>query len=252
MKKMFKEYFILLLLIHIIGDFYFQTNRIAKKKVTSIGWVIVHCLCYLAATIAILVSLYSLKMLWSAIAVAGIHAVIDIVKFYYLKRNNKARNLKKERTVFFLDQIVHIAALIGAAYIFTVDIGEMKMNVSVEHFFDIIGIPVWTVICWYSALLLIHKPANLVVTKLLSIYKPDDKDKEKNDKNAGRLIGTLERIIMLIFISINQYAAIGLVLTAKSIARYDKISRERDFAEYYLLGTLTSTLIVLVISLIVR
>jgi len=249
---MFREYFTLLLLIHILGDFYFQTNNIAKKKATSIGWVIVHCLCYLAAAIAILVSLCSLKMLWSALAIAGLHAVIDIVKFYYLKRNNKSLNLKKERTVFFLDQIVHIAVLIGAAYIFTVDIGEMKINASIEHFFSIIGIPVWTLICWCSALLLIHKPANLVIAKLLSVYKPDDKDKEKNDKNAGRLIGILERVIMLIFISINQYAAIGLVLTAKSIARYDKISREKDFAEYYLLGTLISTLIVLVVSFMIR
>lgn len=47
---------------------------------------------------------------------------------------------------------------------------------------------------------------------------------------------------MLIFITISQYSAIGLVLTAKSIARYDKISHEQDFAEYYLLGTLLSTI----------
>lgn len=32
-------------------------------------------------------------------------------------------------------------------------------------------------------------------------------------------------------------SAIGLVLTAKSIARYGRISKEKNFAEYYLLGT---------------
>lgn len=45
----------------------------------------------------------------------------------------------------------------------------------------------------------------------------------------------------MIFIAMNQYAALGLVLTAKSIARYDKIAKDEKFAEYYLLGTLLST-----------
>jgi len=84
------------------------------------------------------------------------------------------------------------------------------------------------------------------------IYKPENKDKDKNkDNNAGRFIGTVERIIMLILLSIGQYSAIGLVLTAKSIARYDRISKEKDFAEYYLLGTLLSTVIVIVCSFII-
>jgi Protein of unknown function (DUF3307) len=249
---MFKEYFTLLLLTHILGDFYFQTNNIAKKKAASIKWVIMHCFCYMVTAIVILVSMYSMKMFWSAAAIAGIHAVIDIAKYDYLKRKNSPHNFKKERTVFFTDQIIHVVTLIGVAYICTVYFGEMNINESIEHFFSIIGVPVWPVICWCSALLLIHKPANLVITKLLSVYRPESKDNEKNDKNAGRFIGTLERMIMLIFISINQYAAIGLVLTAKSIARYDKISQEKDFAEYYLLGTLLSTVIVLVISFIVR
>lgn len=56
------------------------------------------------------------------------------------------------------------------------------------------------------------------------------------------------RIIILMFLSIDQYSAIGLVLTAKSIARYDKIAHEPEFAEYYLLGTLLSTVVAIVIS----
>lgn len=47
---------------------------------------------------------------------------------------------------------------------------------------------------------------------------------------------------------IGEYSAIGLVLTAKSIARYDKIAHEPEFAEYYLLGTLLSTVIAIGIS----
>lgn len=44
---------------------------------------------------------------------------------------------------------------------------------------------------------------------------------------------------------VGQYAAIGFVLAAKSVARYDRISKDQVFAEYYLLGTLLSTLLVM-------
>lgn len=64
------------------------------------------------------------------------------------------------------------------------------------------------------------------------------------------MIGTIERIIMLFFLLIKQYSSVGLVLTAKSIARYNKISEDKEFAEYYLLGTLLSTICVLLISMI--
>ena len=80
-------------------------------------------------------------------------------------------------------------------------------------------------------------------------YKPEDKKKDDTIK-AGRMIGTVERIIMLFFLSIKQYSSVGLVLTAKSIARYNKIAEDQKFAEYYLLGTLLSTICVLVVSLI--
>ena len=108
------------------------------------------------------------------------------------------------------------------------------------------------IILWVLSLLIINKPANITIQKLLIKYKPEKKENQKRDKNAGRLIGTVERIIMLILISIGQYSAIGLVLTAKSIARYDRIAKEEDFAEYYLLGTLLSTLIVILCSFLVK
>ena len=53
---------------------------------------------------------------------------------------------------------------------------------------------------------------------------------------------------MTIFLSIGQYSAVGLVLTAKSIARYDKISKDQVFAEYYLLGTLLSSIVAIVVT----
>ncbi len=65
------------------------------------------------------------------------------------------------------------------------------------------------------------------------------------------VIWTVERFIMLLFLSKGQYAAIGFILTAKSIARYDKITKDEKFAEYYLLGILVSTLCVVICSKVI-
>lgn len=71
-------------------------------------------------------------------------------------------------------------------------------------------------------------------------------DKIDTIPGAGARIGLLERIIMGICILFGQFASIGLVFTAKSIARYNKISENPAFAEYYLIGSLFSILSALV------
>lgn len=56
----------------------------------------------------------------------------------------------------------------------------------------------------------------------------------------GRFIGNVERLIVTTLVCLGQYGAIGVILAAKSLARYPQLSDSRDFAEYYLIGTLVS------------
>jgi len=60
---MFKEYFILLLLAHVIGDFYFQTGNMAKRKDSNMMWVIIHSLFYWLSTLLILSPVMSINIL---------------------------------------------------------------------------------------------------------------------------------------------------------------------------------------------
>jgi hypothetical protein len=123
------------------------------------------------------------------------------------------------------------------------------------EFFSVTGISPLSLISWITILLLIWKPSNITIKQLLCLYKPREteitkveeglKEVEESSKTTGGFIGFLERLMILILLSISQYSAIGLVLTAKSIARYNKITESKEFAEYYLLGTLLSTVIVI-------
>lgn len=151
--------------------------------------------------------------------------------------------------VFVSDQVLHILVILIVTY-FSCDYRiETLYNIHIKRIFDRFEISEMFVLGWIIKILLIHKPANILIANILNKYKPEEKQiGASGTKNAGRFIGTLERIIMTIFITINQYSAVGFVLTAKSIARYDKISKEQEFAEYYLLGTLLSTIFAICVS----
>ena len=58
--------------------------------------------------------------------------------------------------------------------------------------------------------------------------------------NAGTIIGILERVIVVVLVLMKAAAAIGFVLTAKSIARIKQLENDDNFIERYLVGTLLS------------
>jgi Protein of unknown function (DUF3307) len=68
---------------------------------------------------------------------------------------------------------------------------------------------------------------------------------------VGATIGVLERILIVVFVLTGSEAAIGFVVAAKTLARF-RLLDDRDFAEYYLLGTLGSVAIAIVTGLVGR
>ncbi|MGI6709115.1 MAG: hypothetical protein ACOX33_08460 [Dethiobacteria bacterium] len=80
------------------------------------------------------------------------------------------------------------------------------------------------------------------VLDLEALRLPGPAGKFGDTRQAGRYIGMLERALILSLALANAFTSIAFVLTAKSIARYKELEN-RDFAEYYLAGTLLSTLL---------
>jgi hypothetical protein len=68
---------------------------------------------------------------------------------------------------------------------------------------------------------------------------------------VGATIGILERILIVILVLTSSEAAIGFVVAAKTLARFRQLD-DRDFAEYYLLGTLASVSVALVTAIVAR
>lgn len=67
----------------------------------------------------------------------------------------------------------------------------------------------------------------------------------------GSTIGILERLLIVTLLLAGAESAIGLVIAAKTIARFRQLD-DRDFAEYYLLGTLASVSVAIITALAAR
>lgn len=68
---------------------------------------------------------------------------------------------------------------------------------------------------------------------------------------VGAAIGILERVLIVVFVLTGTDVAIGFVVAAKTLARF-RLLDDREFAEYYLLGTLGSVAVAIVSALIGR
>lgn len=105
---------------------------------------------------------------------------------------------------------------------------------------------------WILFIIVLLKPVNTKFKIFFDKYASENDKKvmvsgKNNLDGGGAMIGNLERLLIAILMLYGQYGAIGLVFTAKSVTRFDKISKDASFAEYYLIGSLYSMICVLVL-----
>lgn len=108
----------------------------------------------------------------------------------------------------------------------------------------------WGAVGLYAAAYLYICVRGMVVVRAvlelpaLQMRRDEDRSAGAIDIARGRTIGALERAIALTFVLLGQYGALGLIVAAKSVARF-KAMEDREFAEYFLIGTLASLLLAL-------
>jgi hypothetical protein len=85
----------------------------------------------------------------------------------------------------------------------------------------------------------------------LQMRRDEDRTAGAIDIARGRAIGALERALALTLVLIGQYAAVGWIIAAKSLARF-KTLEDREFGEYFLIGTLASFLLALLAGIGMR
>lgn len=69
--------------------------------------------------------------------------------------------------------------------------------------------------------------------------------------NRGRTIGHLERLLMVMVIGLGSYQALAFLIAAKGLIRAKEFE-DREFAEYFILGSLTSAAVALPLGVLVQ
>ena len=235
----------ILISVHLLADFLFQTSTYSEKKRKILKPSLLHCLIYFIVFEIVLLPILQFKKAFLLGMISSVlHFLINFIK-NKLEKSFPQRRL--QIWIFSINQLIHFTILIGMYYIFNLENSVSNLYVKLQAYenFKII-------ILYISVFSIIFEPASVFIRKLFTSISPKTSPKENLEElKAGNIIGKLERIIIAILLLNNQFGVIGFVLTAKSIARFKQIEN-RNFAEKYLIGTLTSFLIVLVTVLILK
>jgi hypothetical protein len=75
------------------------------------------------------------------------------------------------------------------------------------------------------------------LTGLTDVHSPDPVQPIK----AGRIVGSLERLIMAVGLTASSWEVLAAVIALKTVARFKELD-DKHFAEYFLIGSLCSLL----------
>lgn len=235
---------LLLLLAHVLGDFYLQPLSWVKDR---LQWhfkspkLQLHVSVHMGLSLLVILLWQwgygwqhdSLMAVLLALTIGASHYLIDVAKSY---SNNRL-------AAFVLDQLAHLTVLvlIWSAYTdnwqwWPPQLPALWMMIGLTY-------------------LLVLTPASVLIRQLLRSWRPELLALPAQGLLAGgHYIGMLERALLLTFVLLDQFGAIGFLLAAKSIFRFGDLSRAQDvkFTEYVLLGTLLSISISLGLGLVLR
>ena len=241
-----------LIIAHIVGDFYLQTKKSCENKFLYSAKGKSLWLHSLIMGVLSWIAIWDFRGWWLALGIMIIHFLTDWLKSYIQVKWNifkienpehvklvDGTNKRHDLWVFLIDQILHIGVIILFANIWLAANNDWQQFGWLQEFAVSHPLRAKTIV----AMLLALKPANILILLILGACKvtiTPTENEEHGNFHSGELIGWLERGLMLLFVVMSQYEAIGFLIAAKSILRFNEASSGSEKSEYVLTGTLLS------------
>jgi len=220
-----------LLIAHILADFVFQLSSwVGEKKQKGLrGWGFYKHIA--------IVGLLTWIAIWNnpvvAVLVTVTHFIIDYLKIKLDK--------KGELSFFIVDQLLHVLVIV-IAWLYLISGWERMAVVSLSFW---TSFPTILILSGY--LFCIGPSSFLIKFSTQNLIQQAHGD---NVKRGGRLIGIFERIIIYTLVLLNQYEAIGFLITGKSILRF--ADGQKKETEYVLVGTMLSYALAILMGALVN
>lgn len=235
--------FLQLLCAHIVADFYLQSHKMCMHKMqlqTGQGWMCQIGHAFVHGLLAyIFVSDWTNWVLPLLVFVS--HLIIDILKDICLSKiQYQSSDIKSnwECVLFIIDQALHILVL--CILLKYVNIAE---NTAICNILDT------KIMSCVVAYLIVVKPTSILIGKFAQRWQNVLSD-SKGLHDAGMWIGYAERVLALTFMLLGTYEALGFLIAAKSLLRFQETDTKRT--EYVLIGTLLSFGVAVLLGVIIN
>lgn len=209
-----------LLLAHLLTDFILQPTKWIVSR-NSKHFRSVHLYLHGAITAVVAMLFIGVQYWFVVLIILLSHTLIDGWKSY---RGDKIK-------YFLLDQSMHLLIIAACWYFTFLNGGNLKAvwNVINTKNFWIIA----------TAFVFVSQPSGILIGQLTKKWRAQIPNGDSLG-DAGKWIGVIERVIILTLVLHHQYALVGLLLTAKSLLRFNEPNRLEVKTEYLLIGTLIS------------
>jgi hypothetical protein len=234
--------FLAICLAHLLAEFIFQTSRLVeRKRRRQLSAYTLHGLIHYLTAVGITGlllrgSILSLRTHLVLITLALVHLLIELAKMQL----TRSPAIFDGTAAYLSDQGLHLLTIAFAACLLLPgtqfrDLALWLANVrNLPNKF--LAVPViYTAVVFGGGRLIRFLTRSLA--EGVESHSPDKANAQL--QNAGLYIGWLERFLVVTALLLQSPATVGLILTAKAIARYPEFKSER-FAEYFLIGTLLS------------
>lgn len=232
---------------HIVADFLFQSKKLVKiKDESKIKGCFYHLLIvFIVNFLLTLMILDSYKLVFFfSISISIIHIIVDIIKVQF-----QEVSAITDLYIFLIDQCIHFFTIYFVWIRFnnnlTIPVYNWSSSIKLYNFSTsiekILIIIFFYLLVLFAGAILLEKALNVIDIKIL----------DKEEVSIGRYIGIVERALILTLVTFGSISSIGIIFTAKSLARYKELD-EKNFVEYYIFGTLTSLFLALVGGLFLK
>ncbi|MEP6746677.1 MAG: DUF3307 domain-containing protein [Bacteroidota bacterium] len=222
-----------LILAHLLTDFILQpkswVNDRTEKHFASIKLYLHGCITALLAWI-----MMGFQYWLPALIILVTHILIDGWKSYQ----------KNTAAYFLIDQFLHLLVIGGCWYFIFFTWSDVQL--AWQHM-DLQA-SAWKTI---TAFVFLTAPAGILIGQITRPWR-DKIDGAESLASAGKWIGIAERIIIFLFVLHGQFSAIGLLVAAKGIIRFNEKDRQEIKTEYLVTGTLISIGLAIITGLFIK
>ena len=230
----------LFLCAHAFGFYYFSSFREGKKF-----WrLIPEFLIYTIALALVFAPVLDGNNYLYALSILILHLLLSVIYFFTAGRSG---NEKVRDTVFVIFEILKIAAFAALAFLHSVRWGSFEPWRQVRFFLDRFALDYNQVLSFAFALVLIIRPANVIIRKLLSLM---EEGQNENTGYRGSVTGIIERLLYVYSIFCGSWLSFAIFFFAKCALFSLVIRKKEDYGMRLYTGSVLSALCVIPVCLV--